>query len=281
MTTRRNNTICSNCGYPNSQGAKFCIKCGMRLSKINENNMDKRAKKNISIKTVQSLHYRILLIIIFSIIAAAICIYLFLIPSPAEKLVETDGHGRTYVSFVYDDGITSYDHYANDDSIGKDSSILQPDTGYNLTAFTINGEAFQSVFIYPNDDANRNTYKKQRSYSSTDVEQFIGRNNVNKLHGTMHPGEGKYPHGEDITAERYSFKLSGRDSIIVNVREYVVDHEAEDDKGKYIYYKIYLTNIHENPNGSWLLKASRLKHTDSSLIRRTTATLILFPQTVH
>lgn len=213
----------------------------------------------------------LILISLFSItiLVSGIAYYL-LVPSPAEKFLITDKHGRTYVSFVEDPGVTSYDHYSNDHFAfsNTNADLLNSSNGHLVTAFSKNKQIFQSVF-FSDADLDISSYSKAKKLYKSDLEQFIGLNNSNKMHGVNHAGNGNG--AMDETVSKYRYKVSGRNTIIISGEV----NNGDDNTWKQQIIK--LTDIRENKNGSWSLIASRPD--ESNKIVKTS--LILFPQTVE
>lgn len=196
-------------------------------------------------------------------------VFYLLLPSPAEKFLIKDNHGRTYVSFVEDMGVKSYKHYSNDHLalLNDEADILDPSVGYFVTAFSKNKQIFQSDFFYGHDSNSLSTYSKTKKWYKSDLDRFIALNNLNKMHGVNNSGDIKG--AMDETIGKYRYKISSRNSIVISGKK-LNNNDTWENK------TIKLTDIKENKNGSWSLLASR-PDKNNKIVK---THLILFPQTV-
>lgn len=153
-------------------------------------------------------------------------------------------------------------------SIRANADLLNSSNGHLVTAFSKNKQIFQSVF-FSDADLDISSYSKAKKLYKSDLEQFIGLNNSNKMHGVNHAGNGNG--AMDETVSKYRYKVSGRNTIIISGEV----NNGDDNTWKQQIIK--LTDIRENKNGSWSLIASRPD--ESNKIVKTS--LILFPQTVE
>lgn len=215
-------------------------------------------------------HKKIIILSSFTIIILLIgIVFYLLLPSPAEKFLIKDNHGRTYVSFVEDMGITSYKHYSNDrfTFLNDEADLLNPSLGYIVIAFSKNKQIFQNDSFVDTGEKNLSTYSKTKKWFKSDLDRFITLNNLNKMHGVNNSGNTKG--AMDETIGKYRYKISSRNSIVISGKK-LNNNDTWENK------TIKLTDIKENKNGSWSLLASR-PDKNNKIVK---THLILFPQTV-